>query len=479
MINFFSKKSSPIEQKAIPLKNKFPWLNNIDNQFDELIDQDINIRINEILSLHNFFQSSKGRKKLEYLKEDLIEVGYPKVAVDLELELMIKIFDKATLNNLLFNPTGGLNIHKDGNKFKSDKLIYDNFGILRSAKGKILIVGSSNTLLPIMTAMLISYILGNITVVQLSSLHINSIPKLIHSLPSEASKFIHFTKLDHNNEEDRKYIKSLLVSVNWNVVNLWGGNESLNFFYSQLLKNPFRPRIVSMEPLTGMTIIQNRYIYENKKKIAKELAHSIFLMGQQLCSSPTIGFVITDDLNIFIEDFANQVILEIENLYIENNTNEANSIKLDRMLNSATDNGSRVYRSKKYNNNICVIESTRTSIFADKKSNNFLNIHERRNFIELVKVENFYEAIEQIRALPNQYAYKETQKIQTILPFGDKKFIKKVFNLAKKIGAYRIIDSEFTLLRHAMEPLDGYNLINEFTNQIAISGKHSNKIENL
>ena len=55
----------------------------------------------------------------------------------------------------------------------------------------------------------------------------------------------------------------------------------------------------------------------------------------------------------------------------------------------------------------------------------------------------------------------------------DKKFLKHVFNLAKKIGAYRIISSEFTLVRHPMEPLDSYNLINEFTNQIAVSGINS------
>ena len=476
MINFLFKKSSIKDNNKLTLKDKFPWLNIIDNQLDDLIDQDINIRINEIINLNNFFLSLEGKQKLNLLKSSSVTLGYPKTAADLEIDLLVQIFKKDTLDKLLFNPCGGLHIHKNNEKFNSDKSISDNFGILRSPKGKIFIVGSSNTLLPVMTAMILSYILGNITVVQLSSLHLNIIPNLISSLPSNSYKYIHFTKLNRSIEEDQNYLSSLLISVNWNVVNLWGGNESLSYYFGHLLKNSYRPRIVSMEPMTGIVLIQNSFIKENKKFIAKELAYSIFVMGQQLCSSPTIGFVISEDINFCLEELSREIILEIEKLYIQNNNDESKSIMLDRMLNVATDNGSRVHLSNKYKNNISVIESLKHSVFAENKIRCFLDIHERRNFIELIKVKNFNDAINQLRLLPTQYSYKEIQKVQTILPFGDKKFLKHVFNLAKKIGAYRIISSEFTLVRHPMEPLDSYNLINEFTNQIAVSGINSQEI---
>ena len=476
MINFFLKKSLQKKNIKLPLQNKFPWINQIDNQIDNLIDQDINIRINEITDLYQYLLSIEGKIKLKKLYDELISFGYPKEATKLELDLLIKIFDKSVLNNLLYNPTVGLDIHKNGSEFNLDKVITDNFGVLRSPKGKIFIVGSSNTLLPVITSMILSYILGNVTVVQLSSLHINSIPNFINSLSLNVSKYIHFTKLDHNNVEDKSYLQSLLTSIKWDVVNLWGGDESLKYYFGELFQNRYRPRIVSMEPLTGITIIDQSYLKENQTKIASELSHSISIMGQQLCSSPTIGFIISNEINDSVESFCNELVLNIEKRYVENNMDESNSIKLDRMLNNAMDGGSRVYRSHKYKNNISVVESVNNSIFIDNKANNFLDIHQRKNFIEFIKVKNFDDAIKQIRLLPSQYSFKEIQKVQTILPFGNDKFIKKIFNLAKKIGAYRIIDSEFTLLRHSMESLDGYNLINEFSNQIAVSGKNSKKI---
>ena len=477
MINFFLKKSSQKKNTELPLHKKFSWIKTIDIQIDELIDQDINFRINEIVGLYQHLLSSEGKDKLKKLYDELVNFGYPKQAAKLELDMLIKIFDKKVLNNLLYNPSVGLDIHKNGSEFNSDKYITDNFGILRSPKGKILIVGSGNTLLPVITSMILSYILGNVTVVQLSSLHVSSIPNFIKSLSLNFSRYIHFTKLNHNNLEDKNYLESLLISIKWDVVNLWGGDEALRYYFGKLIKNTYRPRIVSMEPLTGITLIDQSYIKENQTKIARELSQSISIMGQQLCSSPTIGFIISNNVNESLESFCNELILNIEKNYVQNNIDESNSIKLDRMLINAMDSGSRVYSSDKYKNNISIIESINNSIFIDNKADNFLSIHERRNFIEFIKVENFDEAIKQIRLLPSQYSFKEIQKVQTILPFGNDKFIKKVFNLAKKIGAYRIINAEYTLLRHPMESMDGYNLIQEFSDLIAISGKNSQKID--
>ena len=76
----------------------------------------------------------------------------------------------------------------------------------------------------------------------------------------------------------------------------------------------------------------------------------------------------------------------------------------------------------------------------------------------------------------NNYSYKETKKIQTILSFGDKNFDVEVHKLASVIGAYRVIDSNYVLRRHPMEAVDNYNLFSEFTNIISVVGS---KTENL
>ena len=52
--------------------------------------------------------------------------------------------------------------------------------------------------------------------------------------------------------------------------------------------------------------------------------------------------------------------------------------------------------------------------------------------------------------------------------FGDKEFWTEAINLAKVVGAYRVIDLNYVLKRHPFEPLDGIHLIEEFTYPIAI-----------
>ena len=72
--------------------------------------------------------------------------------------------------------------------------------------------------------------------------------------------------------------------------------------------------------------------------------------------------------------------------------------------------------------------------------------------------------------------HKEAKKIQTILSFGDKNFDVEVHKLASFIGAYRIIDSNYVLRRHAMEAVDNFNLFSEFTNIISVVGSKTDHL---
>ena len=199
-------------------------------------------------------------------------------------------------------------------------------------------------------------------------------------------------------------------------------------------------------------------------------------MGQQLCSSPTIGFLLNYNFNKSFDSIFENIIINMEQNYTSNNTDESNSIKLDRMINLARDRGSTVYTSSKFSNNICIIVSNNKSAFNDKDTNNLLNIHERRNFIEIICVENFTEIYKIMNKLFTNYSYKETKKIQTLLSFTDKTFDSEIHQLASLIGAYRLIDSNYVLRRHPMEWFDNYNLFSEFTNLITVLGSKVNNL---
>ena len=75
-------------------------------------------------------------------------------------------------------------------------------------------------------------------------------------------------------------------------------------------------------------------------------------MGQQLCSSPTEGFILNDTNDYQIDDIFNKLVGYLEELYIEFSDYETNYFKIDRMLTYAQDNNSKVYNSRKYGNKI-------------------------------------------------------------------------------------------------------------------------------
>tara|TARA_B100000676_G_C17842099_1_gene713507 strand:- start:495 stop:935 length:441 start_codon:yes stop_codon:yes gene_type:complete len=146
------------------------------------------------------------------------------------------------------------------------------------------------------------------------------------------------------------------------------------------------------------------------------------------------------------------------------------------MINIARDNGSKVYTSSLYGNNICIIESVNESVFNNYDSNKLLNIHERRNFLEFIRLNSFSQISKILKKIFSTYPYEETKKIQTILSFGDKNFDHEVHRLAQFIGAYRIIDSDYVLQRHPMETLDNFNLFLEFTNTISVTGSRAGNL---
>ena len=391
MIGFFKKK----EQENINIRGKFNWIDGIENQRLELSSQDLEERLLEIKSVHGFLKSHEGAILINTLFEDMIDIGFPKSSTRVELDLLSEIFSTDTLNKMFFNPINGLQNSFNEARFNDLIKVDDTFSYMIAPKGFILIVGSSNTILPVITSIILSYICGNVTVCQLSKLNAEIISRFINCIPSKCSKYTHYTNLDHAEQGDVDILKQILIEIPWNIINVWGGEEANNFYFQNALKNPSRPRVLNMEPLTGTVIIQKSFIENNLRKVSEELALSICEMGQQLCSSPTEGFIF-DDCNKAEEDedFFISLINDLEKKFIDFDDFETSYLKLDRMLTHAQDNKSRVYNSKKYGNKISIIKSKNQSVFRNIDDDQALSIHERRNFLELIEVSSFDSILE-------------------------------------------------------------------------------------
>ena len=471
MIGLFKKKEQNIK---IDLSNSFNWIKNLDKQKFHLSNQDLDKRLSQSKLVYKFLKSDKGKNLLNSIFLEMTDIGFPEISSKTELDLLIEIFSPETLNQIFFNPSIGFNNSNYSGKFKQTIKISENYGYVIAPKGLVLIVGSSNTILPVITSIILSYICGNVSVCQLSKLNKAIIKKFVDGIPSDCTNYVHYTNLDHNIPSDESILKELLTQVPWNVINVWGGEEANNFYFKNVAKNLNRPKIINMEPLTGIVIIQRSYLKNNLNEVSKELAISISEMGQQLCSSPTEGFIVNDINDNQIDDiFFNKLVNYLEENYIEFTDFEASYFKLDRMLTYAQDKNSKVYNSKKYGNKISIIESDSNSVFSDLDDNNHLSIHNRRNFLELINTSNFESLFNLINKINSKSTHREIKKIQTILVFGNKEFNTEVLKLAKNTGAYRVIDANYTFKRHPLEALDGIHLVNEFTYQISVVGSIS------
>ena len=471
MIGLFKKKEQNIK---LDLSNFFNWIKNLDKQKFHLSNQDLDKRLSQSKLVYKFLKSDKGKNLLNSIFLEMTDIGFPEISSKKELDLLIEIFSPETLNQIFFNPSNGFNNSNYSGKFKQTIKISDNYGYVIAPKGLVLIVGSSNTILPVITSIILSYICGNVSVCQLSKLNKAIIKKFVDGIPSDCTNYVHYTNLDHNIPSDESILKELLTQVPWNVINVWGGEEANNFYFKNVAKNLNRPKIINMEPLTGIVIIQRSYLKNNLNEISKELAISISEMGQQLCSSPTEGFIVNDINDYQIDDsFFNKLVDCLEENYIEFTDFEASYFNLDRMLTYALDKNSKVYNSKKYGNKISIIASNSKSVFSDSDDNNYLSIHKRRNFLELINTSNFESLFNLINGISSKSTHSEIKKIQTILVFGNEEFNTDVLKLAKNTGAYRVIDANYIFKRHPLEALDGIHLVNEFTYQISVVGSIS------
>ena len=466
MKKFFGKK----QDSKINIFEKFNWINQVNNLKNKLGEQGFNHRKNQISNLFEFFKKYDGKHLIQEFKNNLIHSGLPENSVNIELELFLEIFAPETINDIFFNPSNGLDKHLKNDKYSDTVSINNNYGFVRIPKGLVFVVGSGNTILPVFTSLVLSYICGNITVIQLSSDHSEIIQSFFNKLPFQGRDYVHFTNLQYVDKSDNECLKDILREFPWDVVNIWGGEEANFYYYKYLAENKNRPDVINMEPLTGVVIIQKKYLISNSNKVVSQMSKSITEMGQQLCSSPTEAYILDDTEGDYLDDFLINLTLSLENNFEQYDDIDQNYIKLDRMLSYAADNGSDVFKSKKYGNKIALIKSLNSSVFSKMGPNLTLSIHERRNFLEFIVVEKLDEIAILINKISQNETHKSVKKIQTILVFGDDIFAKKIISLAKKVSAYRVIDHNYVFRRHTMEALDGKHLVSEFTFQIAVLG---------
>ena len=164
MINFFKKKHIKDEN----ISDKYDWVQNLNKEKIKLAEGNIQERLNDIKSIHKFLKTQNGKLLLKSIFDQMVNIGFPENSTKIELDLLNEIFLPQTLDDIFYNPSNGLNNSFDNGLFNQTVKINNSYGYITSPRGLVLIVGSSNTMLPVITSMILSYISGNVTVCQLS-----------------------------------------------------------------------------------------------------------------------------------------------------------------------------------------------------------------------------------------------------------------------------------------------------------------------
>ena len=479
-----------------PLVVRFPWYSRLSDQLRRLTDQSIEERRAELEGIGEYLESSEGAGGLRRLEQALVNGGLPASAAGAEVELVREIFRAETLRGMLSNPAAGMvefdaqagTEHRVGaasrpapeSRDRSELWdrgaaagIAHDFALTRAPIGPVLIIGSGNTLLPAVTAVALAYLAGNPVVLQAARAHRDALPAWFDELPWPGRETLHFSGLDHTRQQEARALHRLVCEVPWGAVNLWGGRAVLDALVPQIARNPQRPRIVAMEPLTGVALLQPRQAESNT---AAALASAVSIMGQQLCSSPTEGYVVADVLSTeaamsWTRDVARRITAQLAEETSTVALPSRTAIQLDRMLQAAEQAGTEVVRAPDGRSDAAVLISRERSVFERSPGIPAVGIHERRRVIELIVVGDFASVEALISTLPERPTHREIQRVQTILSLGDPDFIQRSIAVARRVGAYRVIDEAYVLRRHTFEPLDGRHLLNEFSRQIGVVGR--------
>ena len=153
MIGFFKGRK---QEERIDIRDRFNWVDGIDKQQLDLSGQGFEERLTEIKSVHQFLRSEDGERLIQSLHDDMIGTGFPEESTKIELGLLSEIFSPETLNLMFFNPSNGLGNSFHQGAFNDTVKVDDSYSYLVVPKGLILVVGSSNTILPVITSIVLS-----------------------------------------------------------------------------------------------------------------------------------------------------------------------------------------------------------------------------------------------------------------------------------------------------------------------------------
>ncbi|MCW4013605.1 MAG: aldehyde dehydrogenase family protein [Candidatus Bathyarchaeota archaeon] len=382
--------------------------------------------------------------------------GYSRSLIDEEFKLVAEVFSRenlwAILEQGLMGGLGSLDGFKD---------ISDNESVRNMPIGPMLIISSGNSVIPPLIPTVIGLLTGNFVVLKPSLSNVaglNMIFGLLDEIegsePLRDCLFIAY--LGHESEA----LDYLLREAPLGVVNFWGAQPAMGIVGAKVGENRHHPRYLVNGPLTGYVVVKEEHMDEAVQGVAL----NIVLYDQQLCSSPTQSAFIgsKEALDGFVKKLGES--LNFVGGAQPINVSEGGNYMLQGVRRALMMKGSKVVSSKDQSNPWTVVVSEGTSKLGEAVSVfPQFNLYNRKRFMEIIRVDDFSEAVDLISVLPDNPGWAGVEKVQTI---GAVELNEDEYNLLAETGAYRIVSLDDMYMRSPSEPYDGVSLPDAFTYKV-------------
>lgn len=399
--------------------------------------------------------------------------GYSCQTIDFEVNDLPAYLDPHSLSEKLNNPASFP--YGKGND------ILDGFIPVREGdymtahpRGPLLVIGSGNTLVPVLLSFVYAFLTNNVCVIRSSEANYIGMREILRSFQDaainappfvqKALKLAQQSTVIINVAHTSTEYKTLLEEGPFHLVHFWGGGEALSFVRQCIMKNPAQPRLLVNGPLTGVVIIDSESVSDQHERIASEIAFNMAIFEQKLCSSPTECYFVGSEKKCmhFAQILANHA-MHNDRLYPHTlETDLAIKTQLVRTL--IKREGATVITPESGGAEWTIVVSKGSSVIDRVVTQKLkLSIYERTKFLEMIAVDTMEEAADLIRTLPARKCHKGIEKVGTVGYAMDFENAQKCAHLLSGCGVYRIVPVTGIFGRGSFEPADGVCIPREYT----------------
>ena len=388
--------------------------------------------------------------------------GYSRALIDMEMA-----FTREVLNGENMRKSLEASLQGGAASLQDFVAIGEGEYVRSHATGPVLIISSGNSIVPPLIPTITSLVTGNLTILKPSRVNYEAVTEALKSWEVAAEKSgapeLKQALVVGYLAADSPGMDQLLQRGRLGAVNFWGGDPARRSVASKLASNPHLPRLFINGPLTGFAIVDG----DAGEEAAAGLALNMVMYDQQLCSSPTQAAFIGSRPEA--ESFCRLTAQHLDRIGAESEMgiSDDGAFLLQCGRRYVQFAGAKVFQSNDQKNMWTISLSEGLSDLDEAASSYApLAFHNRRRFLEMVRVDSAEDALALVADLPMNPAFRGADRVQSVGLAVSAANRERLLAGLPATGAFRIMPVDDMFMRSPLEPYDGMQMAEIFTHRV-------------